>query len=78
MELVIQLVEIATELDWHIAIPASDLNQQVEGVVLGTQSFVESIASILPGSELQYLEIEEKVLEEAKKKDSGGNDPTFH
>ena len=78
MELVIQLVEIATELEWHIAIPAADLNQMVEGVVLGTQGFVETVAGSLQTTELQYLEIEEKVMDEAKKRKSGSNDPTFH
>lgn len=71
-ELVLQLIEIATELDWVIAIPAADLNQTVEGVVLGTSNFIEELAVSLDKVRLQYLESNDIVNSKKKK------DPTFH
>lgn len=69
-----QLVQISTELEWHIAIPAADLNQMVEGIIMGTEPFIRTVAESINNTELKYLETEELVQSQNIKRKK----PTSH
>ena len=70
-QLISRLVEIVTELDWIIGIPARDLDKMVDGLILGTPDFVKTLSIVL---------YEKNMLKDINGDDivKKKKDPTFH
>lgn len=42
-ELFLKLAEIAAALEWNVAIPQGDDEEEVKGLVIGTQEYIDSV-----------------------------------
>jgi len=83
-ELMTQLGNIIVELGWEIIVPLSPQDQEVKGLVIGTDEFLNQILYrfALSGDEviIHKEEATAKVSEKKEDSDDSGNngEPTFH
>jgi hypothetical protein len=48
MDLMEQLVKIIEQLGWSVAIPEADEEEDVPGLIIGTQEYVSAVTGRLP------------------------------